>query len=88
MTEDEITGASTLGPGHAPGGIPLKIRVGEAEFTALARIAKRSGTTASALVEELVLNALARTEVPAAAETTPKRRHTTYEQATAGYRAD
>lgn len=88
MSESEITGASTLGPGHVPGGIPLKIRISEAEYTALVCIAKRKDMTAAALVEQLVLNALARTEVPAAAESTPKRRHTTYEQATSGYRAD
>ncbi|WP_348788232.1 hypothetical protein [Leifsonia sp. NPDC080035] len=88
MSESEITGATTLGPGHVPGGIPLKIRLSEADLSALARIAKRKDTTAAALVEQLVLGALAHAEVPAAAESTPKRRHTTYEQATSGYRAD
>ena len=87
MSESEISGASTLGPGHIPGGIPLKIRISEAEYTALVCIAKHKDTTPATLVEQLVLNALAHTEVPAA-ESTPKRRHTTYEQATSGYRAD
>jgi hypothetical protein len=52
------------------------------------RIARARETTAAALVEQLVLHALSRTEVPPPAEAQPARKHTTYEQAVAGFRAD
>lgn len=80
--------ASAHGPGRAPAGIPLTIRLGEREFAALVRISRHRETTAAALVEQLVLHALSRTEVPPPAESHPARKHTTYEQATAGFRAD
>lgn len=80
--------ASAHGPGRAPAGIPLTIRLGEREFAALVRIARHRETTAAALVEQLVLHALSRTSVPPPAESHPARKHTTYEQATAGFRPD
>ena len=85
---EEITGASTLGPGAAPGGIPLKLHLDPGEYRALERIAKRRHTTPAALVEQLVLNALAHTDVPPPADSHSKRAHTTYEQATRGYARD
>jgi hypothetical protein len=72
--------ASVHGPGRAPAGIPLTIRLGEREFAALVRIARHRETTAAELVEQLVL--------PPPAESHPARKHTTYEEATAGFRAD
>jgi hypothetical protein len=59
-----------------------------AEYRALERIAARRRTTPAALMEQLVLNALAHAEVPAAPESHPKRSHTTYEQATRGFARD
>ena len=88
MGNADITGASTLGPGTAPGGIPLRIHLGEPEYAALVRIAATRRTTASHLVEQLVLNALKHAEVPPPAQSYPKRPHTTYEEATRGYKAD
>lgn len=85
---EEFTGASTLGPGSAPGGIPLKVVLDPAEYRALERIAARRRTTPAALVEQLVLNALAHAEVPAPAESHPSRPHTTYEEATRGFARD
>lgn len=85
---EEFTGASTLGPGSAPGGIPLKVVLDPAEYRALEWIAARRRTTPSALVEQLVLNALAHAEVPAPAESRPSRSHTTYEKATRGFARD
>lgn len=80
--------ASAHGPGRAPAGIPLTIRLGEREFAALVRIARHRETTAAELVEQLVLHALGRADVPPPAESHPARKHTTYEEATAGFRAD
>lgn len=88
MSDAEITAATTLGPGHVPGGIPLKVHLGEPEYAALVRIAQHRNTTAAQLVEQLVLHALSRTPVPPPADSQPKRKHTTYEEATRGYRAD
>lgn len=88
MTEADITGPTTLGPGHAPGGIPLRIHLGEPQYAALLRIAQNRNATAAQLVEQLVLHALSHTPVPPPADSQPKRRHTTYEEATRGYRAD
>jgi len=80
--------ASVHGPGRAPAGMPLTIRLGEREYAALVRIARARETTAAVLVEQLVLHALARTDVPPPADSHPARRHTTYEEATAGFRPD
>jgi len=80
--------ASVHGPGRAPAGMPLTIRLGEREYAALVRIARARETTAAALIEQLVLHALAKTEVPPPADSHPARRHTTYEEATAGFRRD
>lgn len=88
MDHGENIGATTLGPGHAAGGIPLRIHLGEPEYAALVRIARSRNTTAAHLVEQLVLAALERTEVPPPVLSYPKRPHTTYEQATSGYRPD
>ncbi|MFP3464911.1 hypothetical protein [Leifsonia sp. SIMBA_070] len=88
MSEADITAATTLGPGHSRGGIPLKIHLGEQEYSALVHVARRRHTTASELVEELVLHALEHADVPPAAESSVKRPHTTYEAATHGYRPD
>lgn len=88
MSEADITAPTTLGPGRIPGGMPLTIHLGEPEYAALVRIAQHRRTTASRLVEQLVLRALERTEVPAPAESSVKRPHTTYEAATRGYRPD
>ncbi|WP_158863082.1 hypothetical protein [Leifsonia sp. AG29] len=88
MSQDDVVGASTLAPGHTPGGIPLKIHLGEREYVALVRIAQHRRTTAARLVEQLVLHALQRTDVPPPAESGPKRPHTSYEEATRGYRPD
>ena len=85
---EEIQGASTLGPGSAPGGIPLKLSLDPAQYRALERIAARRRTTPVALVELLVLNALAHTDVPPAPDSHPSRPHTTYEQATRGFARD
>ncbi|WP_025157855.1 hypothetical protein [Leifsonia aquatica] len=79
---------SAHGPGRAPSGIPLTVRFGEREYAALVRIARHRDTTAAALVEQLVLHALSRTDVPPPAESHPARKHTTYEEATAGFRPD
>ncbi|MDR6970099.1 hypothetical protein [Leifsonia shinshuensis] len=88
MTDADITAPTTLGPGHAPGGMPLKIHLSEAEYAALVRIAQQRRTSVARLVEALVLHALERTQVPQPAEPSVKRRHTTYEAATSGYRRD
>ena len=80
--------ASIHGPGRAPAGMPLTIRLGEREYAALVRIARSRETTAASLVEQLVLHALSKAEVPPPAESHPSRRHTTYEEATAGFRPD
>lgn len=92
MTESQGGGvvrpASAHGPGRAPYGVPLTVRLGEREYAALVRIARHRDTTAAALVEQLVLHALGKTDVPPAAESHPARKHTTYEEATAGFRAD
>ncbi|GIT81182.1 hypothetical protein LLS1_28510 [Leifsonia sp. LS1] len=88
MSDADITAATTLGPGHSPGGIPLKVHLGEAEYAALVRIAQHRHATAAQLVEQLVLHALTRTAVPPPADSQPKRKHTTYEEATSGYRPD
>jgi hypothetical protein len=84
----EAQPASAHGPGRAPAGIPLTIRMGEREFAALVRIARHRDTTASALVEQLVLHALTKADVPPPAESHPARKHTTYEEATAGFRQE
>ena len=47
--------ASVHGPGRAPAGMPLTIRLGEREYAALVRIARSRETTAATLVEQLVL---------------------------------
>ncbi|MFP3467012.1 hypothetical protein [Leifsonia sp. SIMBA_070] len=92
MTEshggDSLEPASVHGPGRAPAGMPLTIRLGEREYAALVRIARSRETTAATLVEQLVLHALAKTDVPPPADSHPARRHTTYEEATAGFRPD
>ena len=88
MSDAEHIGGTTLGPGHAPGGIPLRIHLGEPEYAALVRIARRRNTTAARLVEQLVLNALEHADVPPPAISYPKRPHTSYEQATSGYKPD
>ncbi|MFF2052612.1 hypothetical protein ACFVU2_13505 [Leifsonia sp. NPDC058194] len=88
MSDLDVTAPTTLGPGHVPGGIPLKIHLGEIEYAALVRIAQNRHATAAQLVEQLVLHALSTTPVPPPAESQPKRKHTTYEEATRGYRAD
>ena len=80
--------ASVHGPGRAPAGMPLTIRLGEREYAALVRIARSRETTAAALIEQLVLHALSKTEVPPPADSHPARRHTTYEEATAGFSRD
>ncbi|ERK70643.1 MULTISPECIES: hypothetical protein [Leifsonia] len=80
--------ASAHGPGRAPAGIPLTFRLGEREYAALVRIARHRDTTAAGLVEQLVLHALSKTDVPPPAESHPARKHTTYEEATAGFRQD
>ena len=80
--------ASVHGPGRAPAGMPLTIRLGEREYAALVRIARSRETTAAALVEQLVLHALSKADVPPPADSHPARRHTTYEEATAGFRRD
>ncbi|AGW42600.1 hypothetical protein O159_27020 [Leifsonia xyli subsp. cynodontis DSM 46306] len=80
--------ASAYGPGRAPAGIPLTLRLGEREFASLVRIARARETTAAALVEQLVLHALSRTDVPPAVDSRPARRHTTYDQAVAAFRSD
>jgi hypothetical protein len=80
--------ASAHGPGRAPSGIPLTVRLGEREYAALVRIARHRDTTAAALVEQLVLHALSKADVPPPAESHPARKHTTYEEATAGFRPD
>ena len=68
--------------------MPLTIRLGEREYAALVRIARSRETTAAALVEQLVLHALSKADVPPPADSHPARRHTTYEEATAGFRRD
>ena len=92
MKDSNATGvaepASAHGPGRAPAGIPLTIRLGEREYANLVRIARHRETTAAALVEQLVLHALRRADVPPPAESHPARKHTTYEQATSGFRVD
>lgn len=88
MSEAHPTGPTALGPGSTPGGIPLKLHLAEPEYAALVRIALHRHTTASQLVETLVLRALEHAEVPAAAESSPKRPHTTYDDATRGYTRD
>ena len=88
MGQAENVGATTLGPGHALGGIPLRVQLTEPEYAALVRIARHRNTTAAHLVEQLVLGALEHTDVPPPALSYPKRPHTTYEQATSGYRPD
>jgi hypothetical protein len=80
--------ASVHGPGRAPAGMPLTVRLGEREYAALVRIARARETTAAALVEQLVLHALGKADVPPPADSHPARRHTTYEQATAGFSRD
>ena len=80
--------ASVQGPGRAPAGMPLTIRLREREFAALVRIARSRETTAATLVERLVLHALSKTDVPPPADSHPARRHTTYDEATAGFRRD
>ncbi|WP_158864156.1 hypothetical protein [Leifsonia sp. AG29] len=84
----DIVSASTLSPGAAPGGIPLRIHLGEQEYAALVRIATKRHTTASKLVEQLVLNALTHAEVPAPSPAQPKRPHVSYEEATRGFLPD
>lgn len=79
---------STLQPGRTAGGMPLKLHFSRAEMIALVRISKVRGIDVSALVEDLVLYALSRATVPPAAESAPHRRHTTYDEATSGYRSD
>ncbi|MFF2051049.1 hypothetical protein ACFVU2_05550 [Leifsonia sp. NPDC058194] len=66
----------------------MTVRLGEREYAALVRIARHRDTTAAALVEQLVLHALSKTDVPPPAESHPARKHTTYEEATAGFRQD
>lgn len=88
MSEPHPTGPTALGPGTTPGGIPLKLHLAEPEYAALVRIALHRHTTASALVESLVLRALEHAEVPQPAESTPKRPHTTYDDATRDFTAD
>lgn len=80
--------ASVGGPGRAPAGMPITIRLGEREYAALVRIARSRDTTAATLVEQLVLHALGKASVPPPADSHPARRHTTYEEATAGFRRD
>ncbi|MGO4534710.1 hypothetical protein [Leifsonia sp. 2MCAF36] len=80
--------ASVHGPGRAPAGMPLTIRLGEREYAALVRIARSRETTAAALIEQLVLHALSKTDVPPPADSHPARRHTSYEEATAGFSRD
>lgn len=80
--------ASAHGPGRAPAGIPLTVRFGEQEYAALVRIARHRDTSAATLVEQLVLHALSKTAVPPAADSSPARNHTTYEEATSGFRRD
>jgi hypothetical protein len=85
---DETDGATTLEPGHSPGGIPLTVHISKAQMRALTRIAEYRKTTPAALVEALVLNAIAHTEVPPAAPHAQTRSHTTYEKATEGFTRD
>ncbi|MDR6611074.1 MULTISPECIES: hypothetical protein [Microbacteriaceae] len=88
MSEADITAPTTLGPGCVPGGMPLKIHLGEPEYAALVRIAQHRHTTAAKMVEELVLHALARADVPPPVQGPIKRPHTTYDDATQGFRRD
>lgn len=88
MNPEDPETPSTLQPGRTAGGIPLKLHFSRAEMIALVRISKVRGLSVSALVEDLVLYALSRATVPPAAESTPHRRHTTYDEATKGYRSD
>lgn len=88
MNPEDTETPSTLQPGRTAGGIPLKLHLSRAEMVALVRISKGRGTTVAALVEDLTLYALSRATVPPAADSTPHRRHTTYEEATRGYRSD
>lgn len=85
---DAAEPASAQGPGRAPSGIPLTIRLGEQEFAALVRIARNRDSTAAGLVEQLVLHALGRAEVPPAAESRTSRTHTTHAEATASFLPD
>ncbi|CAM5519828.1 hypothetical protein [Leifsonia shinshuensis] len=87
-TGPTATGPTVLGPGAVPGGIPLKLHLNEPEYAALVRIALHRHTTASHLVETLVLRALEHTEVPPPADSSPKRSHTTYDEATRGFTRD
>ncbi len=88
MDPGEIGSPTTLSPGRTAGGIPLKLRLSRAEMVALVRISRARRTTVPALVEDLILYALSRTTVPPPAESSPSRRHTTYDEATEGYRPD
>ncbi|WP_426623415.1 hypothetical protein ACPPVW_12350 [Leifsonia sp. McL0607] len=88
MSEVHPTGPTALGPGTTPGGIPLRLHLAEPEYAALVRNTLGRHTTASALVELLVLRALEHADVPQPADTTPKRRHTTYDDATSGFTRD
>ncbi|MGO4299839.1 hypothetical protein [Leifsonia sp. RAF41] len=85
---DETQGATTLGPGSAPGGIRLKLHLDPAQLRALERIAAERKTSAAVLVEQLVLNALAHAEVPPPADSHVQRPHTTYEEATHDFTRD
>lgn len=88
MSEANLTGPTALGPGTAPGGIPLKVHLPEPEYAALVRIALHRRTTASRLVEALVLRALEHADVPPPVDSSPKRSHTTYDEATRGFTRD
>ena len=88
MNPEDPETPSTLQPGRRAGGIPLKLHLSRAEMIALVRISKVRGTSVSALVEDLILYALSRATVPPAAESASHRHHTTYDEATRGYRSD
>ena len=80
--------ATSNSPGRSPGGMPLTIHLDEREYAALVRIARHRETTASRLVERLVLHALSRADVPPGAESHPSRPHTPYDEAVRGFIPD
>jgi hypothetical protein len=86
--EEDTETPATLQPGRTAGGVPLRLHLSRAEMVALVRISRARGTTVTALVEDLILYALSRATVPPPAESSPSRRHTTYDEATRGYRSD
>lgn len=88
MSEADITAPTTLGPGRVPGGMPLKIHLDEPAYAALVRIAQDRRTTAARMVEDLVLHALSRAAAPPPAAGPITRPHTTYDDATQGFRRD